>query len=70
MPPKLSRVTRSVIYWSMYFLLLLLSGILALGSAYMAYKLTKESSISVGFAGIGFYVVHYLGRSLLLIRPK
>ena len=61
---------RSALYWCMFFLLLLISGFLALGSAYMAYKLTKEGSITVGSAGIGFYVMYYLGSSLFVIRPK
>lgn len=70
MTPKIIFEKRPVSYWVLYTILVLISAFLALGSAYMAYKLTRESSITVGFAGIGFYVMYYFGSSFLLIRTK
>lgn len=61
---------RSTRYWFVYGLLLLISSFLALGSGYMAYQVTQEKSVTVGFAGIGFYVIYYLGSSFFLERTK
>jgi lipopolysaccharide export LptBFGC system permease protein LptF len=70
MAPKMNNEKRSLLAWCMHFLLILISGSLALVSAYMAYKITRESSISVGFAGIGFYVMYYLGGTFIPDRAK
>jgi hypothetical protein len=70
MAPKMNSEKRSFLSWCLQVLLILISGSLALGSAFMAYKLTRESSISVGFAGIGFYVMYYLGGTFVPVRNK
>ncbi len=70
MAPKMNIEKRSLLSWCLQFLLILISGSLALGSAYMAYKLTRESSITLGFAGIGFYVMYYLGGTFIPARAK
>ncbi|GAB3901059.1 hypothetical protein GCM10028803_25070 [Larkinella knui] len=70
MAPKQGTFKHQALYWSLFSLLLVISGFLALGSGYMAYQLTRESSITVGSAGIGFYVMYYLGSSFLLVRSK
>ncbi|RCR70969.1 hypothetical protein [Larkinella punicea] len=70
MAPKITIEKRSILSWCLHVLLILISGFLALGSAYMAYELTSESSITVGFACIGFYVMYYLGGTFLPIRAK
>ncbi|RRB06760.1 hypothetical protein [Larkinella rosea] len=68
--PKVNFANRTFRYWCAFFSLVLASGFLAFGSGYMAYELTRESFITLGSAGIGFYVMYYLGSSFFPIRSK
>ncbi|GAB3938225.1 hypothetical protein [Larkinella terrae] len=70
MMPKSSFENRPLSYWCALIVLVLVSGFMALASGFMAYEVTRESSITVGSAGIGFYVMFYLGSSFFLIRTK